>query len=274
MTMSSKVLTSTPDLLAAIVAATRRAVADRQREVTGADLARRRSAWQPRGDDFAARIGRPASVNIIAECKRRSPSKGVLCRSYDPVRIARAYEAAGAAAISVLTEPTFFDGSLLHLEAVRRSVETPLLRKDFIIDEYQLHEARVAGADAVLLIVAALRDEELQDLISRARNLGLACLVEVHDAGERTRALAAGATIVGVNNRNLRTLATDTAVSRRLGTGMPDPVVAVAESGLRSAEDVRAARQAGYRACLIGEGLIATDDPGASLTRLIRDAAD
>jgi len=274
MAMSLSTSSAAPDLLAAIVAATRRAVYDRQRTVSAGEIARRRSPWQPRGDVFTMRIGRPTSVNVIAECKRRSPSKGVLCPEYDPVAVARAYEEAGAAAISVLTEPTFFDGSLAHLAAVRRSVETPLLRKDFLVDEYQLYEARLAGADAVLLIMAALRDEQLSHLLTSARNLGLACLVEVHAADERARAVAAGATIIGVNNRNLRTLETDTSVADRLGGGLPDSIVAVAESGLRSADDVRCARRGGYRACLIGEYLITSAAPGARLARLIADAVD
>ena len=167
------------------------------------------------------RSGRRGRVNVIAECKRRSPSRGVLAADYDPVAIARQYERGGAAAISVLTEPTFFDGALEHLAAVRAAVDVPLLRKDFIVDEYQLLEARAAGADAVLLIVAALEQATLTRLQQRARELGLAALVEVHDEEELTRAIDSGARLIGVNNRNLRTLAVDVDASYRLAARMP-----------------------------------------------------
>ena len=152
-------------------------------------------------------------MNVIAECKRRSPSRGVLRADYDPVAIARGYAEAGAAAISVLTEPTFFDGSLDHLRAVRAAVAVPVLRKDFIVSEYQILEAKAAGADAVLLIVAALDPVELRALAGCAAGLGLDALVEVHDAGELRAAIDAGARIVGVNNRNLRTLEVDVKAS-------------------------------------------------------------
>src|SRR4029079_6793672 len=162
--------------------------------------------------------------NVIAECKRRSPSKGVLAARYDPVAIAKQYEAGGAAAISVLTEPTFFDGALEHLGAVRAAVDLPLLRKDFIVDEYQLFEARANGADAVLLIVAGLGQAQVQRLQLRAWELGLAALVEVHNQEELMRAVDIGARIIGVNNRNLRTLAVDTEASSRLAVEMPRDV--------------------------------------------------
>jgi indole-3-glycerol phosphate synthase len=208
-------------------------------------------------------------VNVIAECKRRSPSKGVLRASYDPVAIARSYAAAGAAAISVLTEPTFFDGSLAHLEAVRAAVRVPLLRKDFVVSEYQLFEARAAGADAVLLIVAALEPADLDRLGKRAASIGLDVLVEVHTADELDAALIQGARIIGVNNRNLRTLEVDVHASAALVDRIPPDVVAVSESGLRSAADLIRLRRLGYRAFLIGERFMAAEDPGGELRTLL-----
>jgi len=163
-----------PDLLATIVAGTKRTTTSRRAIEPLDALERRASAMSPRGDLFEARLRRPDGFNVIAECKRRSPSRGVLAAEYDPVRIARAYAEGGAAAISVLTEPTFFDGALAHLQAVRAAVDVPLLRKDFVVDEYQLFEARATGADAVLLIVAALEQPALEALQARAWQLGLA----------------------------------------------------------------------------------------------------
>jgi indole-3-glycerol phosphate synthase len=262
-------MSSTPDLLAAIVAATQHIVETRRSREPEAAVARRGEAAQPRGSLFESRLARPDAVNIIAECKRRSPSKGVLAASYDPVAIARAYEQGGAAAISVLTEPTFFDGALAHLAAVRAAVDTPLLRKDFIVDEYQLFEARATGADAVLLIVAALDQPTLERLQRRAWDLGLATLVEVHDDEELTRAVASGARIIGVNNRNLRTLRVDVAASDRLAAAMPPHVTGVSESGLQSREDLERLAAAGYRAFLIGERFMTDPDPAQALGALM-----
>jgi len=257
-----------PDLLEAIVAATRRAVAFRREQEPPAQLAVRAEAGAPRGALFEARLGRSGVTNVIAECKRRSPSKGVLAEVYDPVTIAQAYERGGAAAISVLTEPTFFDGALAHLTAVRAAVETPLLRKDFIVEEYQLFEARASGADGILLIVAALDQATLEGLQARAWDLGLAALVEVHDDEELTRALDAGARLIGVNNRNLRTLQVDVDASARLAARMPSGVVGISESGLRSREDLTALAAMGYRAFLIGERFMTAPDPAAALAEL------
>ncbi len=259
---------ATPDLLGAIVAGTRQTVTLRAAREPLADLRRRAAAARPQGDRFAAALGRSDRVNIIAECKRRSPSRGVLVSSYDPVAIARRYEEGGAAAISVLTEPTFFDGALVHLRAVRDAVEIPLLRKDFIVSVYQVWEARAAGADALLLIAAALDDDALAMLLLEARTAGLAALVEVHDEAEARRAVAAGATIVGVNNRNLRNLQVDTAASHRLAAALPPHVIAVSESGLKAPADVQALRADGYRAFLIGERLMLASDPVATLREL------
>jgi indole-3-glycerol phosphate synthase len=258
------------DLLDAIVAATRKRVEDARARVDAPALVRAAVAAAPPRGFRAALAG--DGVHVIAECKRRSPSRGVLRTAYDPAAIARAYASAGAAAISVLTEPTFFDGALDHLRAVRGAVDLPVLRKDFIVDAYQLLEGRAAGADAVLLIVAALGDDALTDLSGAARDLGLDVLVEVHDERELDRALAAGATLVGVNNRNLRTLAVDVEASFRLAARMPAGVLAVAESGLRTGEDVRRLREVGYRAFLIGERFMSAADPGSALAGLLEDA--
>jgi indole-3-glycerol phosphate synthase len=261
-----------PDLLAAIVDGTRRITEVRRERESLSLLARRASSAAPRGDAFAAALATAGRFNVIAECKRRSPSKGVLCERYDPVAIARQYEAGGAAAISVLTEPTFFDGALEHLTAVRAAVSIPLLRKDFVVEPYQLFEARVAGADAVLLIVAALSQDELTSLQAEAWRLGLAALVEVHDEEELARAIDAGARIIGVNNRNLRTLAVDVDASYRLVARMPREVTAVSESGLQSRQDLERLSAAGYRAFLIGERFMTAAAPADAIQQLIGDA--
>jgi len=262
------------DLLETILAATRRIVEVRSDREPQADLARRADARPARPGCFRAALARRDRVNIIAECKRRSPSRGVLRADYDAVAIAAGYARGGAAAISVLTEPTFFDGSLADLSGVREAVETPLLRKDFIVTEYQLFEARAAGADAVLLIVAALSSQALQTLAGRAASLGLDVLVEVHDAQELMIAIDAGATIVGVNNRNLRTLAVDVRASDDLMAGMPAGVLAVSESGLKTTADLRHLRAAGYSAFLIGERFMLADDPEAAVRQLLGGGAD
>ncbi len=258
-----------PDLLAAIVAGTRRVVELREAREPASALAARACARPARRGRLLEALARPDAVNVIAECKRRSPSRGVLRADYDPVAIARGYEAAGAAAISVLTEPTFFDGSLEHLEAVRAAVRVPLLRKDFIVSEYQLLEARAAGADAVLLIVAALAPAELRTLSAGARELELDALVEVHDERELDAAIESGAAIVGVNNRNLRTLEVDLRASERLIARIPAGVVAVSESGLKTADDLARFQSMGYGAFLIGERFMTSADPGAALRALV-----
>jgi indole-3-glycerol phosphate synthase len=257
------------DLLATIVAATRRIVAVREASESFDALARRAESRAVRPGAFRSALSRTDRFNIIAECKRRSPSRGVLRADYDPVAIARSYQAAGAAAISVLTEPTFFDGALEHLMAVRSAVAVPLLRKDFVVSEYQLLEARAAGADAILLIVAALSQDELHRLQAAARNLGLDVLVEVHDVTELSRALDAGADLIGVNNRNLRTLTVDVEASERVIASMPSHVVAVSESGLKTRADLARLRARGYLAFLIGERFMTAPDPGTLLGDLL-----
>ena len=258
-----------PDLLRTIVAATERITEVRREREPLAALEKRAAASEPRGRLFEEALGRADRANVIAECKRRSPSRGVLMETYDPVAIARRYEQGGAAAVSVLTEPTFFDGALEHLTAVRAAVAMPVLRKDFVVDEYQLFEARAAGADAALLIVAALNQDVLVRLQRRAWDLGLAALVEVHDEEELTRAIDAGARIIGVNNRNLKTLTVDVDASYRLAARMPKDVVGVSESGLRSRGDLERLSAAGYKAFLIGERFMTDPDPARAIAELI-----
>jgi indole-3-glycerol phosphate synthase len=257
------------DLLVTIVAATRRIVEVREAQEPRAELEKRAAAISTRPGRFQAALAQVDRVNVVAECKRRSPSRGVLRSSYDPVAIAKSYGDAGAAAISVLTEPTFFDGSLEHLRLVCAAVGIPVLRKDFIVSEYQLLEARAAGAAAVLLIVAALRPVELKVLHDHALGLGLDVLVEVHDAVELDIALAVGARIVGVNNRNLRTLEVQTGTSAELITKIPPGVVGVSESGLKDPADVRRLRQLGYQAFLVGERFMTQPDAGEELRRFL-----
>jgi indole-3-glycerol phosphate synthase len=257
------------DLLRTIVAATERIVEVRSEREPLAAVEHRAASARPRGRAFEAALARRDRVNVIAECKRRSPSKGVLAADYDPVRLARQYEEGGAAAISVLTEPTFFDGALEHLTGVRSSIAVPVLRKDFIVDEYQIFEARAAGADAVLLIVAALEQRELMALQKRAWELDLATLVEVHDETELARAVDSGARVIGVNNRNLRTLAVDVSASDRLASRVPGDVIAVSESGLKSREELEHLAAAGYRAFLIGERFMTDPDPAGAIRRLM-----
>lgn len=260
---------SAADLLATIVAATRRRVETSQAEVALDVLASRAQARAaPRGR-FRAALARPSRINVIAECKRRSPSRGVLRSDYNAPMIATTYAAAGAAAVSVLTEPSFFDGSLADLRAVRAAIDVPILRKDFIVSEYQLWEALECGADAVLLIVAALSPGELSGLHQRAVEIGLDVLVEVHTLEELDGALGAGATLVGVNNRNLRTLSVDLRASELLLGHKPSGVVAVSESGLKAPADVARLRALGYDAFLIGERFMAQAEPGAALQEFL-----
>ena len=238
------------------------------RGVSPADL---RTAMQERASnrDFRAALLQPAHgrVSLIAEIKKASPSAGVICPDFDPVRIARDYEAAGASCLSVLTDEKFFQGSLEHLRQVREAVKRPLLRKDFIIDERQILEAVEWGADAILLIVAVLDDERLRHFQALATQAGLAALVEVHDETELERALAAEATLVGVNNRNLNTFNVDLATTERLaaklfpgGNRTRSESLLVAESGIHTRSDVERLERCGAQAILVGESLVKAGD--------------
>jgi indole-3-glycerol phosphate synthase len=235
------------------------------------DLARRR-AETPEGDLRARLLGLPPALDpmpafrrpgasVVAEVKRRSPSRGALADVPDPGALAAAYQRGGAAAISVLTEERRFGGSLDDLDATRAAVEVPVLRKDFVVEPYQLLEARAHGADLVLLIVAMLPDDELRRLYDRALELGLTPLVEVHDETEAERAVALGATLVGVNSRNLKTLEVDPATFGKVAPSLPDGVVRVAESGIATPDDVRRHVGEGADVVLVGEALVRDGDP-------------
>jgi indole-3-glycerol phosphate synthase len=229
----------------------------------------------PAARDFAAAL-RPRGqrrVNLIAEVKRASPSRGTLRADLDPVAQARAYVGAGAAAVSVLTDERYFRGSLDDLVAVRGATDAPVLRKEFIVEEYQLWESRAAGADAVLLIVAALDQETLCDLMRAAKAIGLGTLVEVHTAAELERALAAGAPVIGVNNRDLQTLETSLTPSLDLLPLVPPGPVAVSESGIATGADVERVVAAGAHAILVGEGLVRASDVGAKVRELLLERA-
>jgi indole-3-glycerol phosphate synthase len=210
---------------------------------------------------------------VIAEVKRASPSQGMLNADLDPVSQAKAYAAAGAAAVSVLTDEKYFRGSLEDLVAVRAAVRGPVLRKEFVVEEYQLWESRAAGADAVLLIVAALEQGALADLMRAARAIGLATLVEVHTAGELERALALGAPVIGVNNRDLQTLKTSLAPSLSLLPLIPTGPVAVSESGIMTGADVERVVRAGAHAVLVGEGLVRATNVPAKVRELLLEGA-
>ena len=259
---------TSPDLLATIVASARRITDMRRQRVPEAAMVENAKARRPNGAGFARALRDGAAPRIIAECKRRSPSRGILREDYRPGEHAAAYAAAGAAAISVLTEPTFFDGSLEDLAAVSVAVSTPLLRKDFIVERYQILEAVANGADAVLLIVGALTPPALSELLGEAHDWGVGALVEVHDGDELTMAIDAGAEIIGVNSRNLRTLSVEPGLHERLAPKIPKGTLAVAESGLREHGDIARLRKAGYQAFLVGERLITEPDPGAALRAL------
>jgi indole-3-glycerol phosphate synthase len=240
----------------------------RQRVAQG-ELARRAAVQPPPRGFRRALLAGGHGPRVIAELKRRSPSRGEIRRDFDPVAIARAYQAGGAAALSVLTDERFFGGSLAVLEAVRAATELPLLRKDFVIDAYQIDEARVAGADAVLLIVAALSKAELERLHAHALGLGLDVLVEVHDEAELDAAKGIGADLIGINNRDLRTFVTDLGVTERLARRVPQGALVVAESGIFGPEDVARLERAGAAAFLVGESLMREADPGHALRRLL-----
>ena len=223
----------------------------------------------PPTKDFRAAIAQSGNINLIAEVKKKSPSKGIIREDFDPIQIAETYAENGAAAISVLTDVRFFDGRLDYLSSIRQVVDVPLLRKDFTIDPYHIYQARVAGADAILLIVAALTKDQLREFMDIAESLSLASLVEVHTDTELEIALDVGAEIIGINNRDLRTFHTDLATTFSLQEFLPTGKVVVSESGIYTRADVESLREAGVDAILVGESLMRSPDIGEQVRKLI-----
>ncbi|MBV8558797.1 MAG: indole-3-glycerol phosphate synthase TrpC [Planctomycetaceae bacterium] len=250
-------------------------VATKRREVTAARLRMPlgemevQAASAPPVRDFRAALAGPGPIQMIAEVKKASPSAGVLRADFDPIAIARTYQAHGAACISVLTDVPYFQGHLSFLARIRASVAIPLLRKDFLIDEYQVVEARLAGADAILLIAEILDDATLARLLARARDLGMAALLEFHDEANLPRVLAAGADLVGINNRDLHRFVTDLDRTLRLRDRIPPEVLLVSESGIRTRRDVERLEAAGVSAILVGETLMRSDDIGRAVEQLL-----
>jgi indole-3-glycerol phosphate synthase len=218
--------------------------------------------------DFRAALDRPGAIQIIAEVKKASPSAGILREDFDPVAVARVYAARGAAAVSVLTDEPFFQGTLAHLSAIRGAVSLPLLRKDFVLDRYQLLQARIAGADAVLLIAEILPGAELQKLLRQAWELGLEALVELYDAENLPRVLESGARVIGVNNRDLRTFVTRLDHTLELAAKIPSDRLVVSESGIKTREDIVRLERSGVKAVLVGEVLMRAGDIGVKLDEL------
>lgn len=255
-------------ILERIIAQTRKDLAGRMRAVSQDQLIANIEEGQAPARDFIGALMRPDAVNIIAEAKKASPSQGVIRPDFDPVAIARSYAENGAQAVSVLTEEHFFQGRLDYLTLIRRAVGIPLLRKDFIINSYQVYEARAAGADAFLLIAAVLDSAQLRTLIRLGTSLGMHVLVEVHTEEELVFALKAEPSIIGINNRNLNTFETTLETTLKLRPLVPDGIVTVSESGIATQDDIRRLRSCGIDAFLIGETLMRESDPGCKLTEL------
>ncbi|MGB7450391.1 MAG: indole-3-glycerol phosphate synthase TrpC [Ornithinimicrobium sp.] len=255
-------------VLEEIIAGVREDTAQRRRAVPEAAL-RAQASRAPAARPATLALARRDDVHVIAEIKRASPSRGPLAPELDPAELAQQYEAGGASVVSVLTERRRFNGSLEDLDAVRRAVELPVLRKDFIVEDYQVIEARAHGADLLLLIVAALDDAGLERLLTLTRAWGMEALVEVHHDGEVARAIAAGATIVGINNRDLNTLEVDRDTFARVATRAPEGTTLVAESGIRDSSDVAKARAAGADAVLVGEALVTGGRPRDAVGELV-----
>jgi indole-3-glycerol phosphate synthase len=255
-------------ILDEILARKRTEIAAAKARTPAAALASRAEAAREAPRGFRRALAAGPAPRVIAEIKRRSPSRGEIRPDFDPAACAKSYFEGGAAALSVLTDEPAFGGRLEHLAQARAAAPLPVLRKDFLLDAYQIDESRVAGADAVLLIVSALAGPALATLHAHARSLDLDVLVEVHDEAELDAALAAGATLVGINNRDLRSFSVDLAVTERLAPRVPAGIVVVAESGIFSGADVRRLSAAGARAFLVGESLLREADPGLALRRL------
>ena len=258
-----------PVFLDQIVTSTRERVSEAKRAADLRDLERRAERHVPRGFRRALEEKSRTGLAVVAELKKASPSKGLIRAQFCAEELAKELEAAGATGLSVLTDEEFFQGSLENLRKASAAVKIPCLRKDFILDEFQLLEARANSADAVLLIVAALSQDELTNLVPGARSRGLDVLCEVHDEEELQRALDAGCDLIGVNTRDLRTFQVDAETAHRLAERLPKNAMKVAESGIRSGEDIARLRAAGYHAFLIGESLMRAERPGEALRALV-----
>jgi indole-3-glycerol phosphate synthase len=258
-----------PTQLEQILAHTLLEVMERRAVADIPALERRAAAHRPRGFEAALRKAAATGPAVIAELKKASPSRGLIRQDFKPAVLARSLEAAGAAALSVLTDGEFFQGSLENLELASAAVRIPCLRKDFILDPFQILEARACGADAILLIVAAHTDEDLQALFREAKRMGLDVLCEVHDREELERASALGFTMVGVNSRNLHTMQVLPQTQIELAKLLPRRMVRVAESGIRTAADIVRLQEVGYDAFLVGESLMRQPDPAAALATLL-----
>jgi len=255
-------------ILDAIIANKKVELAETKRQVPFHDIKSKASNAEPaRG--FGKSLVGTGDIRLIAEVKKASPSKGVIREDFDPVAIAKIYEESGASCLSVLTEKKFFQGSLEYLGRIRKAVELPLLRKDFIIDEYQIHEARAAGADAILLIAACLEKQQIEDFLGTARQLGLDVLVESHTYKELDRSLHAGAALVGINNRDLTTFTVSLQTTLDLLKDIPDDRIVVSESGISTRDDVVKLHQAGVDAVLVGESLMRAKDIGGKVKELL-----
>lgn len=252
-----------------ILVKTRETIA-KDKHVTAPEKLRAAVAGMPPCRDFHASLAATDAVRLIAEVKRASPSAGLIREDFDPATIAKAYEAGGAACISVLTDEPFFQGSLEYLRQVRAAVDLPILRKDFIVDEYQLLQARVAGADAVLLIAECLTPEQLNELDRQAGELGLQTLIELYEPSNLTAVLATKTKLVGVNNRDLRTFKTDLNHTVRLAADIPNDRLIIGESGIRTSEDVKHLKAGGVKGILVGESLMRQQDITAAVKALMR----
>jgi len=256
-------------ILSKIIQEKRKYIAASKQRVPLRDLVEKASKVYTKSS-FKKNISRGYQINLIAEIKKASPSMGIIRGDFNPVMIALTYQAHGASAISVLTDERFFDGRLEHLKEVKRTVTVPILRKDFIIDEYQIYESVVAGADAILLIADILTPEELKKYLELAKGLGMDVLCEVHNEEDVQKAIDSGANIIGINNRDLHTFKVDLGITQRLVRFIPDTKVKVSESGIKTHQDIMLMKSIGINAVLIGEAFMVADDIGAKMREIMR----
>lgn len=255
-------------MLEKIVADKKEELEQRKKSVPVSEI-EARIAWMVSPLDFASAL-KGVGVRLIAEVKKASPSRGIICPEFDPVALARIYADNGAAAISVLTEEKYFGGCLNHLSEIRKEVEIPLLRKDFIFDPYQVYESRACGADALLFITAILEPEQLDELLSLSHAIGLSCLVEVHNENELEMVLHSGAKIIGINNRNLKTFGVDIGTTQRLRPLVPKDKTVVSESGISCRQNMEHLKKWNVDAALVGEALLTADDIAAKMKELLK----